>query len=154
MLWTFKVKWDLPMPKFWGNWETPKWEIWQTWSRRCYCKKCELAVVVSSSWHRKAVVGKCPVLKKETLEIAGLPKSLTNDEAETKVYQIFRNLNCNLDKEDLDACQWLRLNFLLVARRSLLFAPCSLLFVRCSLFFRRNYCKIKVTANRKKMAWL
>ena len=44
----------------------------------------------------------------ETLEIVGLPKSLTNDEAETKVCQIFRSLDCNVNKEDLDACHWLK----------------------------------------------
>ena len=42
--------------------------------------------------------------RRETLEIAGLPKTLTNDKAETKVCQIFRSLDCNVDKEDLDAC--------------------------------------------------
>ena len=40
----------------------------------------------------------------ETLEIVGLPKSLTDNEAETKVWQIFRSLDCNVIKEDLDAC--------------------------------------------------
>ena len=34
--------------------------------------------------------------RRETLEIAGLPKSLTNDAVETKVYQI---LDCNVSKE-------------------------------------------------------
>ena len=46
--------------------------------------------------------------KTETYEIAGLPKSLTNDKAETKVCQIFRSLDCNVDREDLDACHWLK----------------------------------------------
>ena len=46
--------------------------------------------------------------RRETLEIVGLPKSLTNHEAETKVCQIFRSLDCNGDKEDLDACHWLK----------------------------------------------
>ena len=46
--------------------------------------------------------------KTETLEIVGLPKSLSNDEAETKVCQIFRNLDCNVNKKDLDACHWLK----------------------------------------------
>ena len=35
--------------------------------------------------------------RRETLEIAGLLKSLTNDEAETKVCQIFRSLDFNVD---------------------------------------------------------
>ena len=34
--------------------------------------------------------------RRETLEIVGLPKSLTNDAVETKVYQI---LDCNVNKE-------------------------------------------------------
>ena len=42
-----------------------------------------------------------------TIEIVGLPKSLTNDEAGTKVCQIFQNLDRNEDKEDLDACHQL-----------------------------------------------
>ena len=46
--------------------------------------------------------------RRETLEIVGLPKSLTNDEAETKVCQIFRSLDGNVNKEDLDACHWLK----------------------------------------------
>ena len=46
--------------------------------------------------------------RRETLEIVELPKSLTNDKAETKVCQIFRSLDCNVDKEDLDACHWLK----------------------------------------------
>ena len=46
--------------------------------------------------------------RRETLEIVALPKSLTNDEAETKVWQIFRSLDCNINKEDLDACHWLK----------------------------------------------
>ena len=45
---------------------------------------------------------------RETLEIAGSAKSLTNDEAETKVCQIFQSLDFNVDKEDLDACHWLK----------------------------------------------
>ena len=43
--------------------------------------------------------------RRETIEIVGLPKSLTNDEAGTKVCKIFQNLDRNKDKEDLDACQ-------------------------------------------------
>ena len=46
--------------------------------------------------------------RRETLEIAELPKSLTNDEAETQVCQIFRSLDCNVNKDDLDACHWLK----------------------------------------------
>ena len=46
--------------------------------------------------------------RRETLEIVALPKSLTNDEAETKVWQIFRSLDCNINKEDWDACHWLK----------------------------------------------
>ena len=46
--------------------------------------------------------------RRETLEIVGLPKSLTNDEAETKVCQIFRSWDCNFIKEDLDSCHWLK----------------------------------------------
>ena len=46
--------------------------------------------------------------RRETLEIVALPKSLRNDEAETKVWQIFRSLDCNINKEDLDACHWLK----------------------------------------------
>ena len=46
--------------------------------------------------------------RRETLEIVGLPKSLTNDEAETKVCQIFGSLDCNGNKEDLDACHLLK----------------------------------------------
>ena len=42
--------------------------------------------------------------RRETLEIVGLPKSLTNDEAETKLCKIFRSLDCNVNREDLDAC--------------------------------------------------
>ena len=57
---------------------------------------------------QKAVLGKCPVFKKESLEIAGLPKSLTNDEVETKVCQVFRSQDCNVNEEDLGACQWLK----------------------------------------------
>ena len=44
----------------------------------------------------------------ETLEIAGLQKFLTYDEAETKVCQISQNLDCNTNKDDLDACHWLK----------------------------------------------
>ena len=43
--------------------------------------------------------------RKETLEIAWLPKALINDKAETKVCQ---SLDCNVDKEDLDACYRLK----------------------------------------------
>ena len=46
--------------------------------------------------------------RRETLEIVGLPKSSSNDEAETKVFQIFRSLDCNVNKKDLDACHWLK----------------------------------------------
>ena len=46
--------------------------------------------------------------RREISEIVGLPKSLTNNEAETKVCQIFRSLDCSVNKEDLDACQWLK----------------------------------------------
>ena len=46
--------------------------------------------------------------KRETYEIAGSPKSLTNDEAETKLSQIFQSLDCNVDKEDLGICHWLK----------------------------------------------
>ena len=46
--------------------------------------------------------------RRETLEIVGLPKSLTNDKAETEVYQIFQSLDCDVSKEDLDACHWLK----------------------------------------------
>ena len=46
--------------------------------------------------------------RRETIEIVGLPKSLTNDEAETKWCQIFRSFDCNVNKEDFDACHWLR----------------------------------------------
>ena len=45
---------------------------------------------------------------RETLETVELPKSLTNDEAETKGCQIFRSLDCNFNKEDLDTCLWLK----------------------------------------------
>ena len=45
--------------------------------------------------------------RRKILEIVGLIKSLTNDKSETKVCQIFQSLNCNVDKEDLDACYWL-----------------------------------------------
>ena len=46
--------------------------------------------------------------RRETLGILGLPKSLINDEAETKVFQIFRSLDCNVDKEDLDVSHRLK----------------------------------------------
>ena len=46
--------------------------------------------------------------RRETLEIVGLPKSLTNDKAETEVCQIFQSLDCDVSKEDLDACHWLK----------------------------------------------
>ena len=36
--------------------------------------------------------------RRETIEIVGLPKSLTNDEAGTKVCKIFQNLDRNEDK--------------------------------------------------------
>ena len=54
------------------------------------------------------MLGNAQYSRRETLEITGLPKSLTNDEAETKVRQIFQSLDCNADKEDLDACHWLK----------------------------------------------
>ena len=38
----------------------------------------------------------------------GLPKFLTNNEAETKVCQMFQSLDCNVSKEDLDACHFLK----------------------------------------------
>ena len=46
--------------------------------------------------------------RSKTLEIARLLKSLTNDKAEMKVCQIFRSLDCAVDKEDLEACHWLK----------------------------------------------
>ena len=46
--------------------------------------------------------------RREPLEIAGLLQSLTNEEAEAKMSQIFRSLDCNVNKEDLDACHWLK----------------------------------------------
>ena len=46
--------------------------------------------------------------RRETLETVALPKSLTNDEAETKGCQIFRSLDCNFNKEDLNVCLWLK----------------------------------------------
>ena len=48
--------------------------------------------------------------RRKILEIVGLIKSLTNDKSETKVCQIFQSLNCNVDKEYLDACHWLKDN--------------------------------------------
>ena len=45
--------------------------------------------------------------RRETLESVGLPKSLTNDKAETKLCQIFRSLDCNVTC-NLDACHWLK----------------------------------------------
>ena len=44
--------------------------------------------------------------RREMLEFVELPKSLANDEVETKVCQIFRSFDCNVNKEDLDACHW------------------------------------------------
>ena len=46
--------------------------------------------------------------RSETLEIVRLPKSLTNDEAEKKVCQIFGSLDFNVDKEDLNVFHWLK----------------------------------------------
>ena len=46
--------------------------------------------------------------RRETLEIVGLPKSFTNDKAETKVCQFFQSLDCNISKDDLDAFHWLK----------------------------------------------
>ena len=46
--------------------------------------------------------------RRETLEIVVLPKSLANDAIETKVWQIFQSLDCNVDKKDLDPCHWLK----------------------------------------------
>ena len=46
--------------------------------------------------------------RSETLEIVRLPKSLTNDEAEKKVCQIFWSLDFNVDKEDLNVFHWLK----------------------------------------------
>ena len=43
-----------------------------------------------------------------TLEVVGLSKPLTNDEAEIKTCQFFRSLDCIVSKEDLDACHWLK----------------------------------------------
>ena len=39
------------------------------------------------------------------LEIVGLPKSLTNNEAETQMCQ---SLDCNVHEDDLDAYRWLK----------------------------------------------
>ena len=58
---------------------------------------------------QKGSAGQIPSTQEEkTIEIVGLPKSLTNDEAETKWCQIFRSFDCNVNKEDFDACHWLR----------------------------------------------
>ena len=46
--------------------------------------------------------------RRETLEIGELPKSLSNDKAERKVCQIFRSLDCNVNKENFYACHWLK----------------------------------------------
>ena len=43
-----------------------------------------------------------------TLENIELPKFLTNNEAETMVCQMFQSLECNVNKEDLDACHFLK----------------------------------------------
>ena len=45
---------------------------------------------------------------RETIEIMESSKSLTNDEAATKVCQIFRSLDFTVNKEDLDAYHWLK----------------------------------------------
>ena len=52
--------------------------------------------------------GNAQYSRRETLEIVGLPKSLTNDKAETKMCQVFWSLDCNVNKKDLDACRWLK----------------------------------------------
>ena len=38
----------------------------------------------------------------------GLPKCLTDNEAETKLCKVFQNLDCNVNTKDLDACHWLK----------------------------------------------
>ena len=50
--------------------------------------------------------------RRETLEIVGLPKSLTNDKAETKVCQIFQSLDCNVNKDCglINIASWLTSN--------------------------------------------
>ena len=35
-------------------------------------------------------------------------ESLTNDKTETKLCQVFQSLDWNVNKEDLDACQWFK----------------------------------------------
>lgn len=45
--------------------------------------------------------------RREILEIVRLPKSLTNEETEAKVCQIIQSLDCNVNKEHLDACNQL-----------------------------------------------
>ena len=42
--------------------------------------------------------------RREKLKILVLPKSFTNDEAQTKMCQIFQSFDCNVNKGDLDAC--------------------------------------------------
>ena len=36
------------------------------------------------------------------------PKSLTNYKTETKLCQVFESLDCNVNKKDLDVCQWFK----------------------------------------------
>ena len=46
--------------------------------------------------------------RREILEIIVLPKSLRNDEAETRMCQICQSLGCNVNKKHLVACFWLK----------------------------------------------
>ena len=59
-----------------------------------FTRNAKLAVVVSFSWNEKAVQSNAQESRMETLQIVGLPKSLTNDEAETKVCQNCQSFQC------------------------------------------------------------
>ena len=100
MIWALKAKWNLPMPKFWKN--------WNTYTKNLTSLKQTLLLpscLVDTERHCWA---NAQYWRKETLETVGLSESLTNNEAEKRCAVSSFSKYFNVNEEYLEACHWLK----------------------------------------------
>ena len=89
MIWALKAKWNLPMPKFWKNWNTYTKNL-TSLKQTLLLSSC----LVDTERHCWA---NAQYWRKETLETIGLSESLTNNKTEKGVLcQVFQSTSTSM----------------------------------------------------------
>ena len=100
MIWLFKAKWNLQMPKFWRS--------WNTYTKNLTSLKQTLLLSSCLVDTERPCWANAQCSRKKTLATLGLPECLTNNEAEKRCVVPSFSKDFNVNKEDLEVSHWLK----------------------------------------------